>query len=69
MRSKDTQIDQHHKKTVVLRKTLNTIKSFVSQREQRIKVKSVNHLKGTAGYKLYKDQLKLLNKLKNKLNT
>lgn len=68
MCSKDTQIEQGHKETLMLRKRLNTIESFVRQQEQRIIVKSVNHLKGTSGYKLYKDQLKLLSKLKNKLN-
>lgn len=68
MRSKDKQIEQDHKETMVLRKRLNAIESFVSQQEQRIIVKSANHLKGTSGYKLYKDQLKFLGKLKNKLN-
>lgn len=67
--NKEKNYEQYYKENVELRKKINEIESFINQQEQRVLSKSATHPEGTEGYKIYKGQLKLLNKLKNKLNT
>ncbi len=67
--NKDKHLEQYYKEYVGLRNKIHEIESFIQQQEQRILSKSATHPEGTEGYKLYKEQLKLLSKLKNRLNT
>ena len=67
--NKDKHFEQYYKENIELRNKINEVESFIHQQGQRILSKSATHPEGTEGYKLYKEQLKLLNKLKNRLNT
>ena len=67
--NKDKHLEQYYKENVGLRKKLHEVASFIQQQEQRILFKSATHPEGTEGCKLYKGQLKILSKLKNRLNT
>lgn len=67
--NKDLHFEQYYKENVELRNKIHGIESFIHQQEQRLLSKSVTHPEGTEGYKLYKEQIKLLNKLKSRLNT
>jgi len=67
--NKDQHFEQYYKENVELRNKIHEIESFIHHQEQRVLLKSVTHPEGTEGYKIYKGQIKLLNKLKSRLNT
>jgi hypothetical protein len=64
-----TSNDEQYKDIVALRNKLESIEKFVSEQENRINIKGASHPEGSDGYKLYKEQLKLLNRLRARLNT
>lgn len=66
--NKDKHFELYCKENIELRNKINEVESFICQHEKIILSKSATHPEGTEGHKIYKGQLKLLNKLKNKLN-
>ncbi|MEP4545581.1 MAG: hypothetical protein ABJ000_05320 [Saccharospirillum sp.] len=61
--------NDQYKDIVALRNKIKSIEKFVSEQENRINIKCKNHPEGTEGNRLYKEQLKLLNRLRARLNT
>ncbi|MCZ4339910.1 hypothetical protein [Shewanella colwelliana] len=64
-----TSNNEQYKDIVALRNKIDSIEKFVSEQESRINIKCANHPEGSEGHKLYKEQLKLLNRLRSRLNT
>ncbi len=61
------QINLHQKEAINLRKKLQTFEAFIFQQLKRNQAKSGIYMEGSSGHGILNEQLKLLNKMANKL--
>jgi len=59
---------EKYKQIILLRNKIDTIAKFIDESESRLTIKSQSHPEGTDGYRIYKEQFKLLHRLRVRLN-
>lgn len=60
--------DEKSKQVRSLRNKIDSLAKFIDESENRLSIKSQSHPEGTEGYKIYKEQFKLIHRLRAKLS-
>ncbi len=61
--------NEQYQKILSLRNNVENIATFVDESISRVSIKPQSHPEGTQGYKVYKEQLKLLQKFRSRIET